>query len=153
MRRTRCGLRGRRSIEESSETILLSPALSTGWHKWIIRKQCDYRLQKNTSWESFPRTCAMNMKSISLIARNVNATRGAARSQIEFSVEKALRRVIVRIHDDGRKVQLARLLRNAVCFHRTRQEHAGCSARTCAQNRSHHSTSPCSPIALPASLC
>src|SRR6266850_3512347 len=86
-------------------------------------------------------------------AWNVKAARGAARSQIELSVEEALRRVIVRIHDDGRKVQLARLLRNAVCFHCTRQEHASRSTRTRAQNRSHHSTSPCSPIEQPASLC
>src|SRR6266436_5404174 len=46
-------------------------------------------------------------------ARKVNAARGAARSQIEFSVEEALRGVIVRVYDDGRKVQLASLLRNA----------------------------------------
>src|SRR6266404_1569512 len=34
-------------------------------------------------------------------SRNVDAARGAARSQIEFSVEKALRCDIVRIHHDG----------------------------------------------------
>ena len=73
-------------------------------------------------------------------ARNVDAARRAARAKIEFAVEKTLRRVVVRIHDDRGKMQLARFLGNAVRLHCTRQGHAGGNARAHAQNRSHHLT-------------
>src|SRR5207302_11324362 len=86
-------------------------------------------------------------------ARNVDAPGSATRPQVEFAVKKALRRVVVRVHDDGPEVQPACPFRNPIRFHCTRQEHARGNACGRAPTRSHHVTSPWSPIEQPASLC
>jgi len=87
------------------------------------------------------------MRGMSMLPVEVRAPR------IEFSVEEALRRVIVRVYDDGRKVQLPPLVRNAVRSHcnppGARQPQRTHLPHRIARN---HFTSPCSPIALPASL-
>src|SRR6267143_1901061 len=47
-------------------------------------------------------------------AGNVDAPASTALAKIELAVKKALRRVVVRVHDDGGEVQLARFFRDGI---------------------------------------
>ena len=47
-------------------------------------------------------------------AGNVDAPGSTALAKIELAVKKALRRVVVRVHDDGGEVQLPRFFRNGI---------------------------------------
>ncbi len=75
-------------------------------------------------------------------ARNVNAPGGAACSKIELAVKKTLRRVVVRIHNDGREMQLARLFRDGVSGHRYTRKTQGGNPQNGEQLYAKHSLTP-----------
>src|SRR6266446_9275707 len=59
-------------------------------------------------------------------AGNVDAPGRTARSEVELSVKKALRRVVVRVHDDRGEVQFARFFRDGIAGHgKNRKTHSG----------------------------
>ena len=59
-------------------------------------------------------------------AGNIDAPGGAARTKVELSIKKSLRRVVVRVHDDRGEVQLARFFRNGIGGHgKNRKTHSG----------------------------
>src|SRR5260370_17426544 len=57
-------------------------------------------------------------------ARDVDAAGSAACAEVELSIEEALCRVVMRVHHDGRKMQLASLFGDRIGGHRkTHQPH------------------------------
>src|SRR5262249_7546939 len=62
--------------------------------------------------------------------RDVNASVGMARSQVEFRIKHSLRRIIVCVYDHGRKMQLLRFLRNGIGCQAHHQQTSACKSES-----------------------